>query len=579
MTAAGTPHPRPHPRPRCQSGRDARAFAFRRAARIAARGLGAPFALILLRRKGQVSLLGSHGFDAGGQPDERALRPFMQAILENPAFAVADARADSVLSRSSLVMQPNGIRLAAGVSVVDADLEVTGAVWVLDTESRPAKPEMVAYLNDIAPLVVDQLAPAASEGRARRAETRLAEAVDAMADGFVYFDAEDRLVLCNERYRTIYARSAHAIRPGVRFEDMLRAGLANGQYPEAVGREEDWLAERLSHHRQSRSVVEQRLPDGQWLRIEEKQVGSGGRVGLRVDITELKCQQFALETARAELAQRNEDLERKVAERTATIAAQSAALEAALLHERQLAKAQRSFVAMVSHEFRTPLAIIDAAAGRVARRGTRAEIAWLADYTAQIRGAVQRLIHLIESVLGAAKADAGAIELKIAPLDIGAMIREICADQQQIAPDRSFDCAISRMDPVTGDPSLVYQILVNLIGNAVKYSPSGAPVRIATRMEEEDAVIDVTDRGVGIPEAEMPKMFGRFFRASTSVGTIGTGLGLTLSRDFAQMHGGDITIASREGEGSTFTLRLRAAGPPAAQVGGVAGGARRAAAQ
>lgn len=123
---------------------------------------------------------------------------------------------------------------------------------------------------------------------AARARATLEAAVEALQDGFVLYDAEDRLVTCNERYREIYPRSAPAIVPGASFEDILRHGLAQGEYAEAAGREEAWLAERLERHREPNSEVEQELSDGRWLRIFEKATPDGGRVGLRVDITELK---------------------------------------------------------------------------------------------------------------------------------------------------------------------------------------------------------------------------------------------------------------------------------------------------
>jgi len=128
----------------------------------------------------------------------------------------------------------------------------------------------------------------ASADDAAKARATLVSAVEALQDGFVLYDADDRLVICNERYREIYKRSAEAIVPGARFEDILRHGLDNGEYAEAIGREEEWLVERLANHRRSDNAIEQQLGDGRWLRIFEKATPDGGRVGLRVDITEIK---------------------------------------------------------------------------------------------------------------------------------------------------------------------------------------------------------------------------------------------------------------------------------------------------
>lgn len=142
---------------------------------------------------------------------------------------------------------------------------------------------------------------------AARARATLEAAVDALQDGFVLFDADDRLVICNQRYREIYSRSAHAIVPGVRFEDILRQGLAQGEYAEAIGREADWLAERLERHCERDSEVEQQLSDGRWLRIFEKATPDGGRVGLRVDITALKLAEQRAKADRAAAMEASHD--------------------------------------------------------------------------------------------------------------------------------------------------------------------------------------------------------------------------------------------------------------------------------
>lgn len=101
----------------------------------------------------------------------------------------------------------------------------------------------------------------------------------------------DRYVLWNRRYEQLYAESGDKIVKGMRFEDTLRAGLERGQYPEAAGREEDWLAERLARHAEAKSTHEQRLPGNRWLRIEERRTADGGSVGIRVDITDLKMRE------------------------------------------------------------------------------------------------------------------------------------------------------------------------------------------------------------------------------------------------------------------------------------------------
>src|SRR3546814_1916159 len=94
-------------------------------------------------------------------------------------------------------------------------------------------------------------------------------------------EAADRLGVWNSRYKELYRESAHALVPGAQFEDMLRAGLAHGQYPDAVGREDDWLAERLAAHRSGRNHFDQRLPNGRWVHVVTRRTADGGTVGVR----------------------------------------------------------------------------------------------------------------------------------------------------------------------------------------------------------------------------------------------------------------------------------------------------------
>lgn len=114
---------------------------------------------------------------------------------------------------------------------------------------------------------------------------QLRSAIEVLPDAFVIYDKNDRLVLCNQRYRDIYSKSAPAMVPGQTFEDILRFGLEMGEYADGLGREDEWLKERLAAHKEANTTVEQKLSDGRWLRILEQKTPDGGRVGLRIDIT------------------------------------------------------------------------------------------------------------------------------------------------------------------------------------------------------------------------------------------------------------------------------------------------------
>jgi diguanylate cyclase (GGDEF)-like protein/PAS domain S-box-containing protein len=130
---------------------------------------------------------------------------------------------------------------------------------------------------------------------AAKAEARLRAAIDALPEGVVFLDEEGRYILWNQRYAEIYHESADLFAPGRKLEDTLRIGVARGAYPDAVGREEAWLAERLAQMKNPTGRLEQRLADGRWILIEERRTDDGGHIGVRVDITEMKARETFLQ--------------------------------------------------------------------------------------------------------------------------------------------------------------------------------------------------------------------------------------------------------------------------------------------
>ncbi|MEP0520802.1 MAG: PAS domain S-box protein [Hyphomicrobiales bacterium] len=133
-----------------------------------------------------------------------------------------------------------------------------------------------------------------SEARVKDVETRLLEAIEALPDGFVFYDNEDRLVICNSRYRDLYATSAKFMVPGATFEEIIRKGAERGQYLNAEDDREKWINERLRAHKNPGEIMEQHLDNGRWLRVIERRTDRGHTVGFRVDITELKQRQEEL---------------------------------------------------------------------------------------------------------------------------------------------------------------------------------------------------------------------------------------------------------------------------------------------
>ena len=180
----------------------------------------------------------------------------------------------------------------------------------------------------------------------------------------------------------------------------------------------------------------------------------------------------------------------------------------------------------------------------------------------KIRGAVRRMTRLMESTLDAARMEEGKIKVEIKPCDIGKVVREVCVRQQEISKSHviSFDLADLPFT-IQADTGSLEQVLTNLLSNAVKYAPDTPNIEVKAHTEDDQVVISVRDHGIGIDEDELSQIGERFFRAKTSVGIEGTGIGLNLVKMLLKMHGGTVTVESQKGEGSTFTIRLPIAGP------------------
>ncbi|MBL8287205.1 MAG: diguanylate cyclase [Rubrivivax sp.] len=181
--------------------------------------------------------------------------------------------------------------------------------WRRIVETPLPDGSLLAFSVDITEQVAKAELAERALADARLARERLDDAIEALPDAFALYDADDRLVVCNTRYRETYATSAPALNPGARFEDILRYGLARGQYPQAAGREAEWLAERLQRHRNPASPHLQQLPGNRWLRIDERRTRDGGIAGVRAEVTELVRREQRLVELNAQLDEARARLE------------------------------------------------------------------------------------------------------------------------------------------------------------------------------------------------------------------------------------------------------------------------------
>ena len=392
-------------------------------------------------------------------------------------------------------------------------LHLASGHWLRIVNRRARDGDMVSLLIDI----TEQM--------------RLRAAIDAIPDGFVLYDRQGRLVLCNDRYRDLYPKTAPAMQPGAIFEDILRFGLANGQYPDAAGREEEWLSERMERRRNPAEAGEQRLEDGRWLRVIEQETPDGGRVGLRIDITELKQQQTALETARA-------------------------AAEAA-------SRAKSAFLANMSHEIRTPMNGVVGMAELLCDTPLSEDQRLFAE---TIRSSGEALLVIINDILDYSKIEANRLTLHPEPFDLERTIHEVAMLLQPRARAKGLDMLIDfdmfLPTRFVGDPGRLRQVLTNLVGNAVKFTDSGHVLIRVVGLEagpgRYDLHVTVEDTGIGIAPENLDHVFGEFnqIEAEANRRFEGTGLGLAITRRLIEMMDGAVWVDSELGRGSSFGFRL-----------------------
>lgn len=255
--------------------------------------------------------------------------------------------------------------------------------------------------------------------------------------------------------------------------------------------------------------------------------------------------------------QHNDDLAREVRERTQTIMNQSLKLEHALASERELNQMQSEFISITSHEFRTPLTIIDGLARRLDKRADRLTPEEIKERASNIRSTVVRMTMLIDRTLDASRLSSGQIKLKPSFFPARKLIEEVSQRQSEVSPNHNIHLDIDEYPAeLFGDGRLLDNVFTNLLSNAVKYSPDKPDVYVKGWIEGPNAMLKVRDSGVGIPKEELPKIFQRFFRAKTADGISGTGIGLNLVKSLVDMHWGKATIDSKEGEWTEITIAL-----------------------
>ncbi|WP_417260528.1 ATP-binding protein [Celeribacter sp.] len=250
-------------------------------------------------------------------------------------------------------------------------------------------------------------------------------------------------------------------------------------------------------------------------------------------------------------AETRERLEHLVAERTRE-------LDNALTRERSAADLYRNFAGMISHQFRTPLAVADSALQRLIRRGKRANAEEVSERAARARDAIAGLTRLVESTLDTARLQAEQVGAQRVLCNLSEVVEMVRARQQATAPNTPLEVQQEpNFDPVAlCDPAHAEQVLENLLSNAVKYSAKGATVTISLHHDAAQVYCDISNFGPAIEPEDRAHLFHANFRGINSTGTSGTGLGLFIARSLARMQGGEVNLLQEDEAKVTFRFSL-----------------------
>lgn len=277
--------------------------------------------------------------------------------------------------------------------------------------------------------------------------------------------------------------------------------------------------------------------------------------GLLEDIHDRQLALQALRTSERRLRQHSDELEKLVEARTAEVRDKNVELDRLLQQERATNALQRRFVAMISHEFRTPLSVIDAAAQRLARTKAAITPDFLAEKSAQIRGATTRMVDLMESILAAGRLETGTISIDKQLCSLAEIVKGCASRRAEISGSHRIHTDLAALPSiVSADKDALERVFSNLLPNAAKYAPGAPDIYIRGWMEDANAYISVRDCGIGMDRDDLPKLFQPYFRARSATGIAGTGIGLNIVKEILEMHGAGIRVDSVLGQGTTFTV-------------------------
>lgn len=473
-----------------------------------------------------------------------------------------------------------------------------GWVWVrARAEVAAAQSDDDLHLIGVALDVTEQRTLA---DQRNQADMRLRAALDSIGEAFVLWDADNRLILCNSKFQQQHDLTDAQVAQGSLYDDVIAAGRrpvfvrttrqdrrvraeagVAADLPGAALESGETSADRpvptLSRHALgdenalNASNFEALLEDGRWLNVSERRTRDGGFVSVATDITALKRNEETLTQSDRRLRKMVVDLtvsrqalemqSRSLSEVAEKYANEKRRADDAKRKAEAANLAKSDFLANISHELRTPLnAIIGfSEIMRHAMFGPLGSQRYI-DYTRDIHNSGQYLMDVINDILDMAKLESGRRTINWEEVDID----ELLADVARVIGVKAQEDSIALHVPapthyrIIADQRALKRILLNLLSNAVKFTPPRGNVEILAKMSNGRLLISIRDDGIGIPKDKIDKLGQPFVQVENQYTKFhkGSGLGLAISRSLATMQGGDLTILSLPGEGTTVTVSL-----------------------
>jgi two-component system cell cycle sensor histidine kinase PleC len=393
--------------------------------------------------------------------------------------------------------------------------------------------------------------------RTATADLRLRDAIETISEAFVLWDAENRLVMCNSKYQQLHHLGDDAVQPGLPYAEVMAAARQHVVHsPVAVDPGDGSGA--------SGRTYEAQIEGGRWLQINERRTKDGGFVSVGTDITQLKRHEERLTESEKrlmgtvlDLRQSRQTLERQTQELVEM--AEKYAEEKVRAEEANRIKSD--FLANISHELRTPLNAIIGFSDIMTRGVTNSfGPQKFAEYARDIHTSGTFLLNVINDILDMSRIEAGAMELEPEEIDLAGLLTEATRVVAPVAAEKNIEISAELTEAVriVADRRALKQILLNLLSNAMKFTPPGGRVLIRGKAVGDRVAITIRDTGIGIPADQIRKLGRPFMQVANQFTKThrGSGLGLAIARSLVFIHGGQMRIASTVGRGTAVSMRL-----------------------